>query len=105
MEAERVTPYHPLDSGMPGVNSQGGGSSSRQNDDARADRHKDSEPSSLDGSPTPLMQGGGGSNRSHFDVSSESGGGSDGEGGLNAGKAGRGPKSKKTISFWVSVSI
>ena len=92
MAAERDTPYQPLDSDS--------ASSTRQGDGAGAARHKLSEPSSLDGSPTPLMQDGSGSIRTHFDVSSESGGGSDGEGGLKTG-GGRG--SKKTISFWVSL--
>lgn len=102
MEAERDTPYQPLGSDMSGVNSSGSTSGSRRvHDSGSADHHKQqSEPSSSDGSPTPLMRGGSGSIRTHFDVSSESGGGSDGEGGLKMGKAGR--ESKKTISFWVS---
>lgn len=106
MEADRDTPYQPLDdrSDLPGVRAavnSTGSSSARQVNDNGSDRHKRLEASSSDGSPTPLMRGGSGSgsnsNRSHFDVSSESGGGSDGEGGL---KTRRGPK--KTISFWVS---
>eukprot|EP00752_Nemacystus_decipiens_P005119 g4644.t1 len=105
MEAERDTPYQPLGSDMSAVNS-GGRSSTRQPNDNGTDRHhkQKPEPPSSDGSPTPLMQGGSGSARSHFDVSSESGGGSDGEGGLKMmGKAGRGPK--KTISFWPLVLL
>lgn len=92
MEAERDTPYQPLD----GTMSNG---RSRQCNDNGTDCHKQSESPSLDGSPTPLIRGGSGSNRTHFDVSSESGGGSDGEGGFKMGKTGRGQK--KAISFWV----
>lgn len=105
MEVERDTPYQPLDNSMSSVNSSGSGSgsTSRQVNDNGADHNKDSGPSSLDGSPTPLMRDGSGSTRTHFDVSSESGGGSDVEGGLKMGKAGRGPK--KTISFWVSLVV
>lgn len=95
MEAGRDTPYQPLDSSTSGVNPNG-------SDNDGTDRHKKPESSSpLDGSPTPLMGGESGSSRTHFDVSSESGGGSDSEGGLKTGKTGRGPK--KTISFWVSI--
>eukprot|EP00903_Cladosiphon_okamuranus_P008709 g8343.t1 len=112
MEAEPDThgQYQPLSNDMSGVDLNSNGSSgstnssgtrgARRGDDAGADRHKRSEPSSGGGSPTPLMGGGSGSIRAHFDVSSESGGGSDGEGGV---KTGRGPN--KTISFWPLVLL
>ncbi len=100
MESESGnTLYQPLDSSMAGVNCSDG-TSSGQGSGGGIDRHK--QPASSDGSPAPLIQGGSGRGCAPFDVSSESGGGSDGEGGLKSGKPVGGP-SKKTISFWVSV--
>ena len=92
--------YQPLDSSLASVNSSDGGTSSGQGSSSGGggiDRHK--QLGSSDGSPAPLIQGGSGRGRAPFDVSSESGGGSDGEGGLKSGNKGGGPK--KTISFWV----
>lgn len=92
------TLYQPLDSSMAGVNCSDSSTSSGQGSRGGIDRHK--RPASSDGSPAPLIQGGSGRGRAPFDVSSESGGGSDGEGGLKPGSPAGGP-SKKTISFWV----
>lgn len=92
------TLYQPLDSSMAGVNCSDS-TGSGQGSSGGIDRHK--QPASSDGSPAPLIQGGSSRGRAPFDVSSESGGGSDGEGGLKPGNPGGGRPSKKTISFWV----